>query len=131
MNTISTQQLAATPATPATARQALTRAGESPLGSVFLRKLWGLLAPGRRWWTEPKRSYPTRMHCAGYVDRRTPALAEAGRVIEQERADRSIEEIWRARVRLNWKERARVLQVPRAWLSPTNPKPAMLSRQAD
>lgn len=54
----------------------------------------------------------------GYVDRRSPRELEAARVVEQERADREIERRWKERVRNNWKERARLLAVPRAWLSP-------------
>jgi len=72
-----------------------------------------------------------RFNVKGYIDRRTTELLEAGRVAEQERLDQAIEQEFLRRVRNNWKERARLLGVPRAWLSPEADKPALLQRQAD
>lgn len=72
-----------------------------------------------------------RFNVVGYFDRRGPQELEACRAIEQERADQNIEKIWRERVRNNWKERARVLGVPRAWLSPTPAANALTVRQAE
>lgn len=73
-----------------------------------------------------------RLSVKGYVDRRTAPLLEAGRAVEQLRADQAIEREYRARVRNNWKERARVLGIPRAWLSPQQADGvAMLKHQAD
>lgn len=68
----------------------------------------------------------------GYVDRRTPALLEAGRIVEQARLDQAVEARYREAVRRNWKERARVLGMPRAWLSPRSADGiAILKRQAN
>lgn len=72
-----------------------------------------------------------RFNCVGFFERRTKTMLELGRVIEQERVDQVIERQWRAKVKANWKERARVLKVPRAWLSPKQPKPGLLAHQAD
>jgi hypothetical protein len=72
-----------------------------------------------------------RFSCTGYFDRRTKEQLEAGRMIEQERADQLLEKRWKAAVNANWKERARLLNVPRAWLSPQAHAPGLLLRQAD
>jgi len=72
-----------------------------------------------------------KFNIRGYFDRRTAALQEAGRIVEQERTDRLLEAEYRRRVAQNWKERARLLNVPRSWLSPTNPTSGILVRQAD
>lgn len=71
-----------------------------------------------------------KFNVVGYIDRRGPRELEAARVIEQRRADLAIENEYRRRVLGNWKERARLLGVPRAWLSPSE-KPAMLQHQAE
>jgi hypothetical protein len=44
----------------------------------------------------------------GYDDRRGPRELEAARVIEQERADRAIESLWRRKVADNVKEQRRI-----------------------
>lgn len=73
-----------------------------------------------------------RFNVVGFTERRTSALLECGRLIEQAQLDQAIEERYRQAVRRNWKERARVLGVPRAWLSPERTEtPGMLRRQAD
>lgn len=79
-----------------------------------------------------------RSNIKGYIDRRGPRELEAARVIEQERADLETERRYRQAVANNWKERARLLGVPRAWLSPRRGSaplhaaaPVVTSRQAE
>lgn len=72
-----------------------------------------------------------RFNVVGYFDRRNRSQLAAGAAIEQERTDQNIEKIWRERVRNNWKEKARVMGVPRAWLSPTPATNALTARQAN
>ncbi len=129
MNTISTVQPSAVSAPPYCAPP---RRLKLSAGFEVLRKLSGLiLSRGRRFSPPARKSYPIGSNIMGYSERRTPALLEAGRFVEQERLDKLLEREYRRRVALNWKERARVLNVPRAWLSPENAKPGMLSRQAN
>jgi len=48
------------------------------------------------------------LRCPGYIDRRGPRELEAARAIEQERADKALEALWRRRVADNLKEQRRI-----------------------
>ena len=49
-----------------------------------------------------------RSNVVGYIDRRGPRELEAARAIEQERADKALEALWRRRVADNLKEQRRI-----------------------
>lgn len=51
---------------------------------------------------------PVILNCVGFIDRRGPRELEAARAIEQARADKALEELWRQRVSDNWKEQRRI-----------------------
>lgn len=49
-----------------------------------------------------------QLNVKGYIDRRGPRELGAAQALEQARADKAIEALWRRRVSDNWKEQRRI-----------------------
>lgn len=50
------------------------------------------------------------LSCKGYTDRRGPRELEAARALEQARADRALEDLWRERIAGHPIEKRRILR---------------------
>lgn len=58
------------------------------------------------------RSVTCRLRIKGFVDRRSPALLEAARALEQAKADKALEDLFNMRVALNQARRDARSEVP-------------------